>query len=140
MVLIKSIFLSFTIWVLTALLNAVLAVTWLSIFSNEFTCLPAAILVVFIFTLIFSIPGMVIFWIVLLVNRDEELLFRSLLKTGFIVSALSSLMLYILNDDMIGGQKLFLPSCIVIASVASIMIHHPGINSISASKILKNHA
>ena len=134
MTVIKSIFLSFTIWVLTALLNACLGGTWLSVFSNEFSAWQLIFLQVFVCTLFFSVPGMFIFWIVLLVNWEQERLFRVLLKTAFVVSILSSVILYFLPVDVVDDQQFFLSLCVVIASIASIMIHHSTIKTISANK------
>jgi hypothetical protein len=135
MIFIKSVFLSFTIWVLTALLNTMLSGGCLA-FSNEVRYWQETFLLVFIGTLIFSIPGIFIFWIVLLVNWRKDLLFRSLLKAGFVISALSSLLLFILPFNHIKGQQAPISLCMIIAAVASIMIHYPAIRSISTNKII----
>ncbi|MEP7142337.1 MAG: hypothetical protein ABI707_05690 [Ferruginibacter sp.] len=137
---IKSIFLSFTIWVLTALLNAIFSGSWLALFSIELKNWPTAFLVVLICTLVFSIPGMFIFWIVLLVRWNKDLLFRSLLQTGFIISALSSLLLFILPVNELKGQQAFLSLFIVIAVITSVMIHHSIIKSISKNIMTENDA
>jgi hypothetical protein len=134
MAFLKSIFLAFTIWVLAALLNALLGGSWLYFFSRGFTHWPAAFFLVFIFTLILAAPGIFIFWIVLLVKWNEGLLFRYLLKTGLVISALSTLILYILPIGGVEGQQLFLSLCIVIAAITSIMIHHHIIKSASTDK------
>ena len=134
MTLFKSILLSFTVWVMAALFNACLGGTWLSFFSNEFSTWQVIVLQVFVCTLFFSLPGMFIFWIVLLVNWEQERLFRVLLKTAFVVSILSSVILYFLPVDVVDDQQFFLSLCVVIASIASIMIHHSTIKTISANK------
>jgi len=139
MKLFQSIFLIFTIWVVTALLNATLCGTLISLFSNEFNYWPSAILMVFIFTLIFSIPGILIYWIILLVNWESAGLFRTLLKAGIIISSLSSLLSYVLPVGMEKGEQLFLPICIVIAAIASIMFHHTIIKSIVVNNSNKNY-
>lgn len=135
---IKSIFTCFTIWVLTALLNALLSGTWLSIFSNETGHWPEAFFIILISTLIFSIPGAFVLWIVLLINWNARLLFRTLLGTALVVSVLSSGLLYILPVDIIKGKQFFLSTCMVISSVASIMIHHTNIKSINLLQKLNN--
>ena len=135
----KSIFTAFTIWVLAALLNALLSGSWVTFFSKEMFSWPGAFILVFIFTLIFSIPGMFIFWIVMLINWNEELLFRTLLKTGFIISALSSLWLYLLDDFGMKGQQLFLSLGIVISAIGSIMAHHSILKMIYTNKISQNY-
>ena len=139
MKLIKSIFAGFTVWVLTALLNAVLSSTVISFFSSEFNRWPSTFLLVFIFTLIFSIPGIFLFWITLLVNWNAEGLFRILLRLGFIVSGLSSLLIYALPMEMETGQLLLLSLCMVIATVTSIMLHHSILKSITAINKNENY-
>lgn len=134
MKLIKSIFSSFTVWILTALLNAVLSGTVVSILSSESESWPSTVLLVFIFTLVFSIPGIFIFWIILLVNWEAEGLFRILLRLGFIVSILSSLLVYVLPMGMEKGQLLLLSLCMMTATITSIMVHHSILMSITKKK------
>lgn len=122
---IKSIFSTFTIWVLAALLNALLSATWLWLFSTEYNHWPVGFVLALVFTLFFSIPGMFVFWLVLLVNWGKTSLFQLLLKAGFIISLLSSLFLFLLNDAELERQQLFLSLSIVTSSIASIMIHFP---------------
>lgn len=124
----------FTIWVSTALLNALMGGTWLAVYSNEYNPWIQAFAIVFGCTLIFSVPAMFIFWIVLLSARHNLLLFRLLLKTGFIVSSLSSLLLFKLHVNEIEGQQFFLTLFIVISSISSIMLHHQIIKSILKNK------
>ena len=135
----KSVFISFTIWGLAALVNAVLSGAWLNLFTNEFNDGVGTFFLVFIFTLVFSIPSMFVFWIVLLANRNETFLFRLLLKAGFTISILSSFILYKLHFDDIAGQQFFLSLSIVLSAITSIMIHHRRIKSITSNKI-NNHA
>lgn len=135
MIFIKSIFFCFTIWVLTALLNALLSGTFLCVFSNAFRHWPETFFEVFICTLFFSVPGIFILWILLLANWHQQQLFGLLLKASLIISALSSLLLGVFPFSLIKGQQLFLSLCIVSASIASIMMHHSIIKSISANKI-----
>lgn len=136
----KSIIVSFTIWVVTALFNALLSGGWMLLFSNEFTYWPVAFFAFFFFTLVFSIPGMFIFWIVFVVNRCAGALFRLLLKTGFIISAVSSLMIYVFNADGLDGQEPFLMLFIVVAWMNAIMIHHSWVKSMTANRITGNHS
>lgn len=124
MAFIRSIFFSFTIWLLAAMFNALLSGAWLNVFASYFNEGAGTFFLVFIFTLIFSIPGIFIFWIVLLANWDEVFLFRLLLKAGLIISVLSSLLLYKLHLDEVAGQQLFLSFSIVVSTISSIMIHH----------------
>lgn len=132
---IRSAFLSFTIWVLAALVNAGLAGTWLAFFSKQPDEWPGAYLLVFIFTLIFSIPAVFIFWLMVVSNWDSESLFKILLRTGFVVSGLSTLILLVVPVGVIHSDILFLAPCIVIATISAIIMHHSIIKSIASHKI-----
>jgi len=136
----KSIFSAFTIWVWAALLNALLSATWLGLFSTECSYWPAGFGLTLVFTLIFSIPGMFIFWLVLLINWEKAMLFQSLLKAGFILSSLSSLILFLFDDTELERQQLFLSLSIVISSLTSIMVHFTIFKNIPSHKISNNYA
>ena len=140
MIIIKSIFLCFTIWVLTALLNALLGGTCLYFFSDEFWFWQAAVLDVLFFTLFLSVPGIFIFWLGLLVNRKKALLFRQLLKAGLIISALSSLLLFVLPFNDFKGQQFYLAVCIVVSAITSVMMHHTRIQKFSTNQINEEYA
>lgn len=127
MVFLRSIFVCFTTWVLTALLNALMAGTWLAFLPAEHIAWPEAFLVCFCCTLAFSIPGLFVFWLVLLVNSSEPLLFLMMLRTMLFVSAISSSLLYVFPLDELKGQHIFLSLLVVVASVTSTMMHHSNI-------------
>ncbi|MEO7529777.1 MAG: hypothetical protein ABIS69_00150, partial [Sediminibacterium sp.] len=95
---------------------------------------PGALLLAFVFTLVFSVPGIFIFWIVLLANWSDAILFRIMLRAGFVISGLSSLLLLIVPDNDIKAHFFLLSFCVVVAAIASIMIHHPIIQSINRDK------
>ncbi len=127
----QSIFLCITIWVLTALINTAIGGSYLLMASNANYPWPGNYPLVFGFTLFFSIPAMFFFWIALLANWSVDNLFRFMLKAGFILSALFSTLLYFLPTDLPKSQVFIMTICIVSASIASIMIHHSVIQSIS---------
>jgi hypothetical protein len=130
----KSILSTFTIWVLAALLNASLSATWLWLFSNEYNHWPVVFALTLVFTLFFSIPGMFVFWLILLINWDKVMLFQTLLKAGAIISLLSSLFLFVLNDQELERHQFFLSLSIVISSIASIMMHFSIFNNLLSNK------
>jgi hypothetical protein len=136
----KSIFSAFTIWVLAALLNALISATWMSLFATEFNRWPVWFFLSVAFTLFFSVPGVFIFWLVLLANWQKPLLFQTLLKAGLIISSLSSLFLFVLNDHEIEGQQFAQSLSIIISSIASIMMHFPILKNIPSNKIANDYA
>lgn len=136
----QSVFLCITIWVLTALINTIIGGSYLLLTANDYYPWPGNYGLVFGFTLFFSVPAMFFFWIALLINWSDVNLFRFLLKAGFILSALFSTLLYFLPTDLPGSQVFVMTLCIVVASIASIMIHHLIIKSISNKQIKIDHA
>ena len=124
---IKTIIITFTTWVLNALINCLLSGTWLSFVSSKGE--PILYLLVFVATMVLSVPGYLMFWIVFLTNRNETQLFKTLLKTGMVIASLSSLILFKLPANEIKGQEIFVSICIIISTIASIMIHHTAIKS-----------
>ena len=121
---IRSILLSFTIWVLTALLNAAIGGTWLCLFTNEYSGPTSTYMMVLVITLLFSVPGMFFFWIVLLASWEGEHLFRTLLKAAMVISALSALLLFMLPHGLARSEIFALSACVIIAAVTSVMLHH----------------
>lgn len=136
----KSIFTTFTIWVLAALINALLSATWLWLFSIEYNHWPTGFALTLVFTLLFSTPGIFIFWLLLLINWEKAMLFQTLLKAGFLISSLSSLILFLFDDTELEGQQLFLTLSIIISSIVSIMTHFTIFKNISSNKISNDYA
>ncbi len=122
----KSTIHSFTIWVLAALINAILSAWCLSVAPNAFDNWGEAFMLAFFVTLIFSIPGVFIFWITYMTNRmtDSSSLFRVLLRTGFIIAVVSGLLFFISFNGMLKGFTFFLMLSIIVAAISSIMLHH----------------
>ena len=119
----KSIFLCLTIWVLTALINTLLSGTMLLFFSFDFHLSYSVFFLAFIFTLIFSIPAMFVFWITLIIYWKNQYLFRILLRVGFITSCLSiPLLIKLLDEGMY--TEICLSIFIIISAIGSIMFHH----------------
>ena len=124
----KSIFLCLTIWVLTALINTLLSGTMLLFFSFDFHLSYSVFLLVFFFTLIFSIPAMFIFWNVLMIYWNNKNLFLILLRVGFITSCLSVPLVIKLMDEPI-STEIWLSIFVIISAIGSIMFHHSIIRS-----------
>ena len=123
MIFFKSIFLCLTIWVLTALINTLLSGTMLLFFSFDFHLSYSVFLLVFFFTLIFSIPAMFIFWNVLMIYWNNKNLFLILLRVGFITSCLSiPLVIKLLDEQM--TTEMWLSIFVIISAIGSIMFHH----------------
>jgi hypothetical protein len=118
---------TFTIWLLAAFLNGLLAGIAISIISNEYYHVAENCIAVGILSLVFSAPGFFIFWLVLLFraarhDREREL-FRVALSAGFILSALTAACAYGLLFWLAENDTCVLVLIIILSTLLSIMIH-----------------
>ncbi len=116
----------FTIWVLTALLNAVLFTCCLRIFSPDRTELIAMFVISTVLTLVCSTPSVFVFWLVYLssAKNDGSSLFRLLLRAGFILALMPATLFLFCFPDILDGKGTFLFCSILIATIMSVMLHH----------------
>ena len=118
---------TFTIWLLTASINALLAGIAVAIINHEYGRVPEFCLISGILSLVFSVPGFFIFWIVLLVKAAKQergrTLFRAALGTGFILSAATAACSYGLLFNAVKNYSFVLILIIVLSFLSSIMIH-----------------
>ena len=118
---------TFTIWLLTAFLNGLLAGLAISIIGQEYNQVAENCILAGILSLVFSVPGFFIFWVVLLFraarhDREREL-FRAALSAGFILSAATAACAYDLLFNVVKNDAYVLMLTIVLSSLISIMIH-----------------
>ena len=118
---------TFTIWLLTAFLNGLLAGIAITIIGQEYDQVAGNCILAAILSLVFSIPGFFIFWVVLLFRaarhgREREL-FRAALSAGFILSAATAACVYGLLSSVIKNDAYVLILTIILSSLISIMIH-----------------
>ena len=137
MLLFRSIFLCFTIWLLIALLNGVAGCLYFVIDEDSFEHIGEAFLVCIGGSLILSVPSMVILWIVILANRNSVFLFRRLLSTALLLAGL--LLILLLAIPFSPKKECFFWSLFaLITSISTLMIHHRAIQSYNENYI--NHA
>ena len=118
---------TFTIWLLTAFLNGLLAGLAISIIGQEYNQVAENCILAGILSLVFSVPGFFIFWVVLLFraarhDREREL-FRAALSAGFILSAATAACTYDLLFGVVKNDAYVLMLTIDLSSLISIMIH-----------------
>ncbi|MGG9971250.1 hypothetical protein ACQ33O_05580 [Ferruginibacter sp. SUN002] len=128
----RTILYSFTIWVLAAMINALLSATLLIFSEAEYLdSWPGVFVLALVFSLLFSAPGIFIFWLVFISNTKDKNLFRLLLRTGIICSAASGLLFVVLLGHEFKGQENYLGFFGVVAAITAIMIHHRPIVSLN---------
>ena len=128
---------TFTIWVLTALINAILSASVLAFSDTEFNAWFFAFLLAFFFTLIFSVPAIFIFLIFFTATEKDDAgyLFRTLLITGFITASISAAAFYAAFNTAFKGFTILLMFSIVLSTLSAIMLHHKFIVAISKSHL-----
>jgi|GEM_PF-3483528 hypothetical protein len=118
---------TFTIWLLTAFINGLLAGIAISIYYREYDMVPESCIIACILSLVFSVPGFFIFWLVLLFraarhDREREL-FRAALSAGFILSAATAACAYGLLFSEVKNYAFVLILVTILSSLISIMMH-----------------
>ena len=135
----KIFFVCFTIWVLTAMLNSIVTSCCMFVLLHADSNLLEASFIVFIATLIFSLPGIFILWLTLLFCHEKENLFGVLLRSGFIICAISCC-LFCLIPAIEMKERFVLAVCVLISFITSIMFHHRIIRSFITDKKTNGHA
>ncbi|MDN3658966.1 hypothetical protein QWZ08_25205 [Ferruginibacter paludis] len=117
---------TFTIWVLTALINAVVSASLLAFSDSEFNRWVFAFSLAFFFTLIFSAPAVFIFFIFFATteNDDAGYLFRVLVITGFVTATISAAVFYAAFNSIFKSFTILLTLSIVCSTLSAIMLHH----------------
>lgn len=119
---------SLSIWIVANMINVVLVLLTMGFASGNDVFIEAFGFIL-LFSAAFSLPGIIIFWVVFLANYDSKNLFMVLLITALITSALSVLllMLWIGGNDL-GSAGLFVSA--VISATAAVVIHISVFNQI----------
>ena len=116
-----------TIWLLTSFINGLLCGPVLFFVNNTNDQLPGDVFLVFALSLIFSVPGFFIFWMILLIkfffHTTERSLFRSALITGLILSSITAYPGSRMVASEFMGYAIIPASCIILSAITSIMLH-----------------
>ena len=126
---------TFTIWVLAALINALLSASCLFFTGHE--SWPGAFMLSLIFTLLFSCPGIFIFWVTFISTpkNDAAYLFRRLLKCTIIAAAVSATGFAVLFHGEFANCIFLLGWSIVIAGIVAVLAHNGFIVAICKNNI-----
>lgn len=129
-----------SIWVLAAVINAILCAGSLFFSLKDYEDWSYNFYVAFVFTLFFSAPAILFFWFIFLLNTKEnsKLLFRLLFRYVFFSAVFFALVFAIGLYPTLGSGALLLAYCIVTAAVFSLMCHHYFIIAIYKSKLPKH--
>lgn len=116
---------TFTTWIMAAIINALSSGIYLAfVLGPGFA--PERIFITGVGSLVFSVPGFFIFWVILLIRltnvADSRALFRTMLAAGMIPAAG---MIWIFSNilDLEPGYIIPLAAMVICSITASIMLH-----------------
>lgn len=119
---------SLSVWIVANIINVVLVLLMSGFFSGN-EAFAEAFGFILLFSAAFSLPGIIIFWIVFLANYHNRQLFVVLFITAFITSALSVLLLMLwIGGTDVSSAGIF--SAAVISALAAVIIHLNAFNVI----------
>ena len=126
---VRTVFISFTIWVAASLVNAALISIW-SMFISRYSGERLPIVLAIGCSLVFSIPAIFIFWIFFIANYREEGLFQLLLRTALFTSLFSALIVFGVINRGFHRENYWFVLFAVTAAIISVMAHRSSIYNI----------
>jgi hypothetical protein len=128
---IKTALVSFSTWIIAILINVILfaVVTSLQGSSGHFWQIIGLVLVT---SALYSLPGIIIFWLVFLFNFYHRKIFKTLLITATVTSFLSVLCLLLLvGNGSIHFQSVPLFTMAILSAVIAVVLHRQAIADIT---------
>jgi hypothetical protein len=122
---IKSSFFTFTIWIVTAMLNSLLYAVIFSLGNLVKDGFIETAGIVFFFSLLMSVSA----------NCQHEQLSRILLRTVFILTLFTVMVITLVPGGTQKGHWLLQSSIIVVSAIISVMLHHRFLKSFFHSQL-----
>ena len=130
--------LSFSIWIVSLIINAVLDLLLIGFHSGGSELFDGLGLIL-LFSSLFSLPGMIVLWIVVFMNYAKPDLFNRVFITALLTSFLSVFVFFCWIADAFGGKSFWLILFAVLSALFAVMLHRPVIkNIIEKNKIRQN--
>ena len=129
---------SLSIWIAAIVISAVADIIFIGLFSHGGGAGEAFELII-VFSALFSLPGIIIFWLVFLLNCKKDELFHLLFITAFVTSFLSAFVFFLWINEGFGGQSFWLLLFAVLAALASVALHRPAIDDIFTKQKINDH-
>lgn len=119
---------TFTIWIMASVINGMLSGSLLTIAGNGSDRLIPMTFLAGLCSLLFSIPGFFVFWMVMLEMLRRNIMGRSLFRAALSTAIILAIATGIISSGLfrsVSGDKLsyLFPVSIVISAIASIMMH-----------------
>ncbi|MBL0355946.1 MAG: hypothetical protein IPP72_03260 [Chitinophagaceae bacterium] len=127
---------SLSIWILAILMSAVVDVVFISLFSHGEAWEAFGLIIVI--SAMFSLPGIIIFWLVFLLNCKKDGLFNLLFLTALATSFLSAFVFFIAINENFSGQGFWLLLFAVLSALGAVALHRPAINHVLQTQKINN--
>jgi hypothetical protein len=127
---------SLSIWIVAILMSAVADVVFISLFSHGRAW--DAFGLVIVISAMYSLPGIIIFWLVFLFNCEKDGVFNLLFITALATSFLSAFVFFIAISKNFSGQAFWLLLFAVLSALAAVTLHRPAINYVLQKQKINN--
>lgn len=126
---VMTILVSLSVWVVSIIINALAGMILIGFVSGDGELL-AVLGIIIAFSAAFSLPGIIIFWLVFLYNCKKENLFIMLMLTAFLTSFISVVVFFVWLNEGFAGQSFWLITFAVLSALVAVLLHRPAINNI----------
>ena len=123
--------LSFTIWIMAALFNAIGVEMLLFVMGKVNVDIIESLGIILLLSLLFSLPGIFLFWIIFISNYNSPRLYQKLLFSALLISSLNSAIVQYFFSGSIQVTSWLIVSVTVVATFFSLAMHHRSISKIS---------
>lgn len=128
-------FRTFTIWIMSALINGILCGIYFPLSHSESDPIVEMICISVFCSLVFAAPGFFLFWIAMLIMVSKQFyerrLFRAALSTGIILSLCIAFFTFKLFKRSEGPA---ISIFIILSAIMSIMLHFKAFKKIGSNK------
>lgn len=115
---------TFTIWIMASIINGLLCGIYFAICDGEYAPVLLGIVSAGVCSLFFSVPGIFIFWVIMLLMIGRKLhgraLFRAALSTGMLLASATA---FLFAGMVSRYQVPVISSFIILSAITSIMMH-----------------
>lgn len=134
---------TFTICIMSSVINGFLCGIYLGIYGNEPEPIPSLIFFCGVFSLFFSVPGFFFFWIAMLIAIRRYIygraLFRVALSAGLILAAATGGICFRFFSYLSPNGQYVFPVFIILSAITSIMMHFRLFKKIDGNNIKMKH-
>lgn len=120
---------SLSIWLVSLIINALFDLLLIGFTSGGSEWLGTLGLVL-VFSAMFSLPGMIVLWLLILFQYTNSALFNAVFYGVLIISFLCVFVFFMSIGEGFGGQSIYIIVMAVVSSIISVLLHEQTIKNI----------